>query len=176
VDETEGRYLRRIARLAGADDLTGLLAKHRFDSLLDETIRNARATGVPLSALMMDMDGLKQINDRHGHRMGANTIAKVGALIREILAGLGEAARFGGDEFCAYLPGMTLESAMRVGARIRREVEAAEFTLEEHSVKATISIGVATLDEGIRSGGDLLGRADEALYRAKAMGRNAVSD
>ncbi len=175
VDDTEAAYLERIERLAGTDELTGLLAKHRFDALLLDAVYNAHANQLALSVLMMDMDGLKAINDRHGHHMGAHTISEVGRILGEIVSGRGEACRFGGDEFCAFLPGLVLDRAKLVGERIRRAVEDTTFTHSQSSTRATISVGVAVLTDDVLTGEQLLERADLALYRAKAKGRNQVS-
>lgn len=175
VDDTEAAYLKRMERLAGTDDLTGLLAKHRFDALLADAVRSAHSNHMPLAVLMMDMDGLKAINDAHGHHMGAYTISEVGRMLGEILAGRGEAARFGGDEFCAFLPGLVLDRAKLVAERIRREVAQATFTHNQATAQATISVGVAVLTDDVLTGEQLLQRADRALYRAKAGGRNQVS-
>lgn len=175
VNPTEAAYLRRMEQLAGEDELTGLLAQHRFDSLLHNAVLSAHANTVPLSVLMMDLDGLKGINDRHGHHMGANTIRQVGELIGEIVTGRGEASRFGGDEFCVFLPGVILDRAMLMGERIRREVEARVFTHGETSVRCTISVGVAVLTDATQTGEQLLAKADQALYRAKEAGRNVVA-
>jgi diguanylate cyclase (GGDEF)-like protein len=175
VDETEAAYLEQMARLAGTDPLTGLHAKHRFDSMLDEALRTARLTETPLAVLMMDMDGLKKINDTWGHRFGANTIATIGAAIGQLLAGRGEACRYGGDEFCAYLPNVRPDEARAVAEEIRATVEAARPQLDGIEVRATISIGLAS--RGTESTtADLVAAADAALYRAKAAGRNRVSE
>jgi diguanylate cyclase (GGDEF)-like protein len=176
VDETEARYLERMERLAGTDPLTGLHAKHRYDSMAEEALRQARLAREPFGLLMMDMDGLKSINDRHGHRMGAHTIATVGKAIGEVLRGRGEACRFGGDEFCAYLPKLKAARCRLVAEEIRLVVEDGTYELDGASVSPTISIGLAMLDPGTKSLGGLVARADEALYRAKAAGRNCVSD
>jgi diguanylate cyclase (GGDEF)-like protein len=176
VDDAEVGYLRQVEQLVLTDDLTGLMAKHRFDSALADALENAVAAGQPLSALMMDMDGLKAINDRHGHQVGAFTIGRVGVLIGRILAGRGEACRFGGDEFSAFVPRAGLRAAMEVGERIRREVEAAEVVYGPVTVKARISIGVAERPPEVTDVDRLLALADLALYRAKAKGRNTVSD
>lgn len=174
VDDTEAAYLLRMERLAGTDELTGLLAKHRFDSLLADSVRNAHAQPTALSVLMMDLDGLKSLNDRHGHHMGAHTIGEVGKIIGDIVSGRGEACRFGGDEFCAFFPGLVLDRAMRIAERIRRRVEESTFVHNDCMVKLTISIGVAILKDGITNGEALLEKADQALYRAKAAGRNRI--
>ncbi len=176
LDDTEAGFYRQVEQLVSVDDLTGLPAKHRFDASLEEAIHATIAGREPLSALMMDMDGLKAINDRHGHQVGAHTISRVGMLIGRILKGRGEACRFGGDEFSAFLPKMPLARAMAVGEEIRREVEAAEILYGAIQVRARISIGAAERPATVQDVEGLLLLADQALYRAKAKGRNTVSD
>ncbi len=175
VDETEATYLARMERLAGTDPLTGLHAKHRFDSMLEESLRTARLVDSPLCLLMMDMDGLKAINDAHGHQMGAHTIATVGRSIGDVLRGRGEACRFGGDEFCAYLPQLSPGRARLVAEEIRLVVAEARYELNQMVVSATISIGLAPSGPERNTLPTLLAAADAALYRAKAAGRNCVS-
>jgi len=176
IDGTEADYLRNMGHMAGIDHLTGLPAKHRFDSLLQEAIRSAIAAKTPLSIMMMDMDGLKAINDKHGHQMGAHTISRVGNIIGKIIRGKGEASRFGGDEFCAMLPRIDKNRAIIIGEQIRQEVEKAEFCLKGVSVRATISIGVAELCKDASTEEEIIALADQALYRCKKKGRNNVSD
>jgi diguanylate cyclase (GGDEF)-like protein len=176
VDGTEAEYLRKVAHLVGTDDLTGLMSKHRFDAALGEAFRAARAADAPLAAMMMDMDGLKAVNDRHGHQTGAETISRVGGMIRDLLSHRGRACRFGGDEFSAYLPGVGLEGAREAGEEIRCRVEGLRIERGGHSVSVTISIGVAELKPDCEDAAALVALADEALYRAKEKGRNNVSD
>jgi diguanylate cyclase (GGDEF)-like protein len=175
VDCREADYLSQVERLVGTDSLTGLPAKHRFDAALTEAIRVARATGQRLAVLMMDMDGLKKVNDTYGHHAGASTICRVGKLIGQAVRGRGEACRFGGDEFSAYLPGTNLDGAMSIGEQIRQLVQAAQFSLAEARFRVTISIGTAELTPHIVNLEQLLDLADQALYRAKHSGRNQVS-
>jgi diguanylate cyclase (GGDEF)-like protein len=176
VDRTEARYMKQMERLVGTDDLTGLVAKHRFDGALHEALRVARLTRRPLSVMMMDMDGLKAINDAHGHHTGAGTIRQVGELIAGIMVGRGEACRFGGDEFSAYLPNIALAGARARAEQIRQVVEETDFGRAGQQINATISIGVAVLLPEVESAEALLELADRALYRAKGRGRNTVSD
>jgi two-component system cell cycle response regulator len=175
VDCREADYLSQVERLVGTDSLTGLPAKHRFDAALAEAMRVARVTGTGLAVLMMDMDGLKKVNDTYGHHAGATTICHVGKLIGEAVRGRGEACRFGGDEFSAYLPGTHLDGAMSIGEQIRQLVQAAQFSLAEARFRVTISIGAAELPPHIVNPEQLLDLADQALYRAKHSGRNQVS-
>lgn len=175
VDDTEASYHQQVERLVSTDDLTGLVTKQRFDAHLDEAIRAAQVSGSPVSAMMMDMDGLKSINDRHGHQVGANTIRQVGQLLHRLIGGEGEACRFGGDEFSAFFPGANIEAGMQRAESIRAAVEREPFSLGDIRVTATISIGVAVLTAECADAQALLARADAALYRAKAKGRNAVA-
>ena len=177
VDSTEASYLRKVEEIVSRDDLTGLLSKRRFDMLLSEATRKARTTQTALSVLMMDMDGLKAINDRHGHQAGAATISQVGKILQEQLHECGEACRFGGDEFCAFLPGANLEKAFEISENIRRTIAETAFAFNDLKLRASISIGVTTLaPPPPYTSDELIRRADLALYRAKAKGRNAVSD
>lgn len=175
VDPLEAECLENMAALAGSDPLTGLMAKHRFDAMLTEGFEAAVASNKPLCVLMLDMDGLKAINDAHGHQMGAHTIAEVGRMIGRIVGLSGEACRFGGDEFSVFLPGAPLGVGMRVGERVRQAVEEATFTLDGGTSNPTISIGVAELTLEMGSVRELVAAADLALYRAKDQGRNVVS-
>ncbi|MBK6847695.1 MAG: GGDEF domain-containing protein [Proteobacteria bacterium] len=176
VDETEATYLRRMEQLAGTDDLTGLLAKHRFDSLLEEAVRAAGLLRRPLAVLMMDLDGVKLINDTHGHHMGAHTIREVGHIIGELVSGVGEACRFGGDEFCVFLPGASLVRARELAEAICARVREGRYAVNECVVQTTISSGVAVSGDEQEAVAELLRRADQALYRAKSAGRDRVSE
>ncbi len=123
---------------------------------------------------MMDLDGLKSINDAHGHQMGAETISQVGQLLGRLKPTLGEACRFGGDEFCLLLPGRGLAAAMEMGEQICRSVRDVTVTRGEASVRPTISVGAAERRNSSTSGPELIELADRALYRAKAAGRDRV--
>jgi len=173
-DETEVDYHAQMDVLIGTDDLTGLVAKRRFDAAFVRSLDSARAHKLPLSVLMLDMDGLKRINDAHGHPVGAYTIAEVGKIIGQVISTQGEACRFGGDEFAAYLPGLDKRGGARVGEAIRAWVARHRFEKGGVVVKPTISIGVAAFPEDGRTADALLRRADEALYRAKKTGRDRV--
>ena len=130
----------------------------------------------PLCAMMMDMDGLKGINDEHGHQMGAFCIRSVGKIVSGIMSEAnGFACRFGGDEFIAYLRDTEIERAEEVAEAVRAEIEGHEFRREEVVVDPTISIGVAARTPEVNTAEQLLRLADDALYRAKRAGRNRVS-
>lgn len=176
VDETEAMFLKQVEHLVATDDLTGLMSKHRFDSVLKETLRTVQLAGEPLVVMMMDLDGLKAINDRHGHQAGAETIRQVGNMIGHIFTGRGEACRFGGDEFSAFAQGIGIKEGFKLASEICRKVEKLRIFWHKTRLPITISIGIA---ERVTPGvdiGTLIHSADEALYRAKAKGKNTVSD
>ncbi len=173
-DELEDRFHREMDDLINIDDLTGLLVKRSFDIELNRSFSLAQKSREPLCVVMTDMDGLKALNDHHGHQMGSRCIAIVGKLIREIMSEEhGVACRFGGDEFLAYLPNKTLAQAVEICERIRRSVEAQKYG-EGLYRNPTMSIGVAERTESTRGPEALVRQADDALYRAKESGRNCV--
>jgi diguanylate cyclase (GGDEF)-like protein len=137
-------------------------------------VEEARLTRVPMAVMMLDLDGLKQINDTHGHPIGAYTIAEVGKIIGQILSPRGAACRFGGDEFAAFLPGMNKRQAKALGETVREKVACHAFQKDGIVVRPTISIGVSSYPDDGATADLLLRRADEALYRAKKGGRDRV--
>jgi len=174
-DELELEHRDVLNRWVFTDDLTGLVVKRRFYSQLRFQIQRALEQSEPLSLLMMDLDGLKKINDAHGHDMGAFIISQAGKRIGDIVNPLGQACRYGGDEFVAYLLNHDLARAIAVGEQIRTGIECQDFEKDEKVLKLSISIGVAALAEAARDVETLNKAADEALYRAKGKGRNCVS-
>jgi diguanylate cyclase (GGDEF)-like protein len=173
-DALEVGYHAQMDALVGTDDLTGLVAKRRFDAAYVRAFDAARAGRRPLVVLMLDLDGLKRINDAHGHPVGAYTISEVGRIIGTVVSPQGAACRFGGDEFAAFLPGRTKEDGLAVGEAIRKWVTQHRFCKDGVTVHPTISCGVAAFPEDGRTPDVLLRRADEALYRAKKTGRDRV--
>ncbi|MBN8475468.1 GGDEF domain-containing protein [Sulfuritalea sp.] len=155
--------------MARHDSLTGALTRRAFlDSCAQELERDRRKNRVS-SLLIMDLDHFKAVNDSYGHQAGDRVLIdfvdRVGGLLRRP----DQFGRFGGEEFVALLPETTLDEALVVAERIRAGVEQARA-----QPGCTVSIGVATSVPGEGAMDTILGRADEALYRAKAAGRNCV--
>jgi diguanylate cyclase (GGDEF)-like protein len=173
-DALEVGYHAQMDALVGTDDLTGLIAKRRFDAAYVRAVDDARATRSSLAVMMLDLDGLKQINDTHGHPVGAHTIAEVGKLIGQVVSVHGAACRFGGDEFAAFLPGLTKRGGKQVGESIRTLVAGHRFEKDGVVVRPTISIGISAFPDDGATADLLLRKADEALYRAKNSGRDRV--
>lgn len=174
-DEVESESGEIVDRLMFQDDLTGLVVKRRFYKDLELRILAAGVQKAALSVLMLDMDGLKLVNDTHGHQMGAFVISEVGKILGTICNPIGQACRFGGDEFIAYLLNTGKDDSVQVGERICREVRDHVFTRDGVSLRVSISVGVATFPDDGKSLEVIVRTADEALYRAKAKGRNGVS-
>lgn len=175
ADEMDIDFQSEVAMLVGTDPLTGLESKRRFDEAMEFALQDATKNNHPLAVLMMDMDGVKQINDTHGHLFGAHVIGETGRLIARVLGSNGRACRFGGDEFSVFMPGHDLDAACSTAEQIRAAMESAGMEKDGIPLKPTISIGVACYPE---AGDDLLcliSTADGALYRAKGKGKNCVS-
>ncbi len=168
------QYQAEIDSLLNIDELTGLVVKRRFDEELNRYIAVARSKGAELTMIMIDIDGVKQINDTYGHSFGAYTIAQTGKLIKAVIEHTGLASRFGGDEFMVFIPNLNRALGQQIAETIRQEVESHRFEMEGVVLHPTVSIGVSNLkaDDTVAS---LFKRADDALYQSKRTGRNKVS-
>ena len=175
-DELEEEFHRQVDSLMNIDDLTGLPVQRVFQGRFHEALMSCMRRSRPMTVFMMDMDGLKRINDSHGHLVGAHTIATVGRRLGALIGRAGGVvSRFGGDEFSAYVPNADLEQGLQLGEGMRAAV--ANEAIERGAVKVqpTISIGLAVFPVDGQLAEQLTRKADEALYRAKAAGRNRVS-
>jgi diguanylate cyclase (GGDEF)-like protein len=175
ADEMDLGFLNQVSQLVGTDPLTGLESKRCFDDALDYELEVSRRQKQQLSVLMMDLDGVKTINDTHGHLFGAHVIGETGRIIANVLGDQGQACRFGGDEFTAFLPGHNKDQALIMAEKIRLTLESAHIEKNSIRLTPTISIGVATFSEDGEHVLQLVASADQALYRAKIAGKNKVS-
>jgi diguanylate cyclase (GGDEF)-like protein/putative nucleotidyltransferase with HDIG domain len=163
---------------ARTDPKTGLYNFAHFSAQMEATLDDARRQGGTLAVVVVDLDHLREINNRFGHLVGDRVIFGVA----EALASTGErhatAARFGGEEFCLLLPGASLEQATRCAETVRERVAAMRFREEDRvdgaAATATLSAGVASFPEHGETPEALLKAADRAVYEAKAAGRNRV--
>jgi two-component system cell cycle response regulator len=167
-------YNQVVERLLNIDDLSGLYVRRKFDAELEQMLEAAKKSGGPAALLVMDLDGIKGINDTHGHLFGAYVIGESGKLIGRVLGGRGIGCRFGGDEYLAALPGLDAEGAAALGEEIRVAIAAHPFEREGIPLRPGISIGVAAFPADAPDAASLFQRADEALYRAKLGGKNRV--
>jgi diguanylate cyclase (GGDEF)-like protein len=160
------RLFRQVRTLAISDSLTGLANyRHLVDILQSELERSGR-TSRPFSVLLMDLDGLKKINDRHGHVIGSRALCRVADILRLNCRSIDTAARYGGDEFALVLPETTTTAAEQVADRIR-----SYLTEDQEVPQLSISIGVATFPKCGGTVQQLLEFADRALYAMKDPSR-----
>jgi len=180
---------KRAHELAKKDDLTGLYNDRWFHVRLTETLTAARASGKEAVLLFLDLDGFKVINDCHGHLAGSQVLREVGFLLKRIVQQSDSTvARYGGDEFVMVLPETSLDEALGICEEIRHAVESSVFLSREWGFSMsplhltgilTASIGIARYVPDPNSDtpvelekGELLRRADAAMYRAKSLGKN----
>jgi diguanylate cyclase (GGDEF)-like protein len=167
------RRIEQAERRAVTDDLTGLYNVRALTVALRREAALATRTGRPLSALVIDLDGFKQINDRYGHLRGSRVLVEVSALLRDGTRETDVVARFGGDEFAVLLPDTAGEGAIMVGDRLRARIARHVFLRRVGCcVRVTASVGVATTSGPAASAAGLLELADRALYHVKAGGGN----
>jgi diguanylate cyclase (GGDEF)-like protein len=170
----------KLQRISSVDSLTGLANRHSYELEFARLWREAHAAGTSLSAIVIDIDHFKNVNDTRGHLYGDRMLVRVASLLLQGLRGKDDfAARFGGEEFVVLLPAATQEGAMIVAERIRKLVEVAGSpALQEpgtHPPTSSVSCGVASCwPSEAHSKEDLLEAADKALYEAKRGGRNRV--
>lgn len=166
----------RLDAISRTDGLTGLKNRRFCDEELERQFRNAVRNHSPLSLAMLDIDLFKRINDEYGHPVGDDFLRLIAATIMaEVRRPLDSACRYGGEEFLLILPDTPREGATTVAECIRQAVESLQHKIGDQIVPITISIGVATLTPGKYDQAErLLQFADEALYQAKAQGRNRV--
>jgi diguanylate cyclase (GGDEF)-like protein len=167
--ETELRYL------ADHDPLTALLNRRSFRTRLDTYVNFAARYGGRGAVMVIDVDGLKGVNDRLGHQQGDNLIRRVAALLRERVRATDIVARLSGDEFAVLMPQSDVEGALQLGEDLRVQVADA-FAGDPELAGASISVGITMFGSESDGGAEaVLAAADEAMYRAKAEGRNRVS-
>jgi diguanylate cyclase (GGDEF)-like protein len=169
----EARYHQELIDLAVHDSLTGFYNRRHFRMLLDEQVERARG-GEPLAVLIVDLDHFKQINDHFGHLVGDQVIASVSQLIREHSDSGCALGRLGGEEFAVALPDTAHHDARAVAERIRAKIALHRFEVHGESQQISTSVGVASWEPSMHGSADLLRKADERLYLAKANGRNRV--
>lgn len=184
LDEIDREYQRQIHRLLVHDELTGLLTSKSFFSELRREAARAELESRPFCVLMMDLDHFKEVNDTYGHLAGSQTLEETGMVITRALRAGDVAARFGGEEFAAFLLDADIAQGIVAAERVRSEVEEHAFPATRHGSgdteqqqkthHITISIGVAAFPDDGRDPIELMEMADSALYRAKALGRNRV--
>jgi len=182
---------KRAQELAKKDDLTGLYNDRWFNVRLSETLAEARTNNKELVVMFMDLDSFKEINDTHGHLAGSQVLREVGFILKRIVTrGNATIARYGGDEFVMILPETNLDEGVTICEQIREAIAEHTFLSREWAyhmpplhlagiISASIGIAQHLPDPAStvsveKEKGELLKRADGAMYRAKSGGRNQV--
>lgn len=161
----------QLQHLAITDTVTGLRNHRYFQEVIRREIERSKRHSRPLSLLMIDIDHFKRYNDRHGHLEGDKALALVGQTLSAGLRSVDTVARYGGEEFAIVLPETDLAQASEVAERLRKAVERLSLPEPSGERKLTISLGIAHFGNN-QTPEDLIKSADDALYRAKAKGRN----
>jgi diguanylate cyclase (GGDEF)-like protein len=184
IDDEQRAMLRDLAsiivdemnlrRLASVDPLTGLPNRRHFMQLCEQEHRRALRYSHGLSIAIFDIDQFKLVNDRHGHDAGDAVLRAVSGFCTEALRAYDTVGRYGGDEFALLMPHTTLDQAEMLAGRLRALASKQCVDVHDAEVTFTISVGVTSCRVGEETIKDALARADEALYDAKAGGRNAV--
>jgi two-component system cell cycle response regulator len=166
------RVVERL-NLANKDALTGLVTRHYLDEELPAVIHRHQHAAVPLTAVFVDVDHFKRVNDGHGHAVGDEVLRAVARLLALSVRDSDTCVRYGGEELVAILPNCDEEGGTVMAERVRKAISSHEWAVYAPNLAVTISAGVAQLgkDEPMK---DWLVRADRALYAAKAGGRDQV--
>lgn len=168
------RLFEQVQRQAITDGLTGLYNRRQFFDLAGREFERTQRYARPLSAIMLDIDHFKKVNDTHGHAVGDQMLQELAARFRANLRDIDVLARYGGEEFAVLLPESELPAARQAAERLRQAVAETPFETAAGPLAITISLGVAALTEDCPTLAALLDGADAAMYAAKDAGRNGV--
>lgn len=170
---TVKRYDRRLEQMAGTDILTGLLNRQAFDIVFRQAMLEAERGTHPYSCIVFDIDLFKQVNETCGHAAGDEALRTIARISRAMLRESDVISRWGGEEFIVLLKECTLEQAVAVAEKLRHSIDRHDFSPTVPDGRITISLGVAQHEAG-ETAMRFLQRADEALAKAKANGRNRL--
>ena len=168
--------LAQAQLLANTDSLTGLYNRHYFFELSKRELERAHRYQHCLSAIMLDIDEFKRINDTYGHAVGDQVLQEIAECCRQSVRKVDVLGRYGGDEFAIMLPETELSAACQVAEHLREHIAKRNLLTDAGIVKVTVSLGVSTLNSEITTPENLLSSADRLLYNAKHNGRNRVSN
>ena len=164
-----------LQRLSSTDRLTGLFNRGHWEEMLRQDYARHRRYERNAALVMFDIDHFKKINDSYGHQAGDAVIQQTAELVRQCMRDADIAGRYGGEEFVVLLPDTDCEGALTFAERLRQSIEAHEVVHDGHSIRFTVSLGIADLSQPTSGYAQLIERADNALYSSKAAGRNQVT-
>jgi diguanylate cyclase (GGDEF)-like protein len=172
--DRQRRAMRRAIDLSRTDPLTGLFNRSQLFVTLEQEVSRTRRSDRGFCLLMIDLDGLKAINDTGGHLRGDQVLRSLGTVISGSIRTVDSAYRYGGDEFVVLLPETDIVGAFVVAEKVRVGAEELELTLGPE-VQASVSIGLVSHPEDGLSAEELMVAADRAMYQAKSLGKNQIS-
>ncbi|TET85417.1 MAG: diguanylate cyclase [Anaerolineales bacterium] len=164
-----------VQRLATVDDLTGAFNRNYLNAHLENELNRARRLGYPLGLLIVDVDDLKKVNDRHGHLAGDELLKLVVCVLKESIRETDWVARYGGDEFAVVLPGCSADQLLGIGKKLQSSMAGKLLELPKgRSIELSVSIGGTAYPEDVENVNDLVRVADQAELEAKQAGGNRV--
>ena len=169
-----GKMRLELLWRAQIDELTGLLNRWAFKRIAVKEVFRALRTRGRVAVIMMDLDGMKRVNDQLGHGCGDAVLQAVSATLQEALRDRDSIARMGGDEFCILLPDTDLTEAVTVAERVRSQIELLEIRYRNETVQVRASFGVSSSEQCGFNWQNLVDQSDAALYEAKRGGRMRV--
>ena len=177
TDITERKKMQdALLEQATHDPLTGLLNRRTLDEALPRELHRCQRSGEPLTVAMLDLDHFKHFNDAYGHEAGDLVLQAVGELLSRSLRASDIACRYGGEELTVVMPSSSLDDARSRLGEVRQAIMGLRLRYRNDELPAiTVSIGIAEVVDQETDSATLLGRADAALYQAKAQGRNQIA-
>lgn len=169
-----GETLEELRRLATQDELTGLLNRRAFDKILSDEVERAHRFGRGFGLIMGDIDHFKRINDTLGHPAGDTVLREVAQRLQSGVRSVDRVTRYGGEEFAILVPEATLELTREIALRLAERVKTAPIRIGDNSLTITFSFGLAVFPTDGGDASSIVQAADQALYTAKAGGRNRV--
>jgi len=175
-DNLDEMFQKQMYESALRDGLTKAFNKKYFTDRLESEFTFSARHASPLALVLFDIDHFKKVNDTHGHQAGDYVLAEISTLLSGALRAEDVFARYGGEEFAVICRGSDSAQAQVVGERMRKAVETHRFVYEGTHIPITISVGVAVLpNPAVKDANDIVGLADQALYKSKHAGRNQVT-
>ena len=175
-DNLDEMFQRQMYESALRDGLTKAFNKKYFTDRLESEFTFATRHVSPLALVLFDIDHFKKVNDTHGHQAGDHVLFEISSLLSSALRAEDVFARYGGEEFAVICRGSDESQAQVVGERMRKAVEGHRFVYEGTLIPVTISVGIAVLpNAAVKDANDIVGFADQALYKSKNAGRNRVT-
>ena len=166
--------LIKISEQALIDGLSGLYNQRYFKEMLSVTISRATRYPEKVSLMLFDLDDFKSINDEYGHLAGDKIISEIGKTTLNTTRNIDIAARYGGDEFAVILPNTDDKGALKIAEKIKSSFDNKIVNFNEMEIKCSFSIGIATFPDNAETKDQLFNKADEALYKAKSLGKNVI--